>query len=63
MQITLKAARVNAGYRQSEIAEIIGVTNATVSNWESGVSDISAKQLNQFCEIVGVSYADILLPE
>ncbi len=37
-KITLKAARVNAGLNQTEAADLIGVSVATIQNWESGAS-------------------------
>ena len=33
----LCACRVNAGYTQREVAKLIGVTETTIINWESGV--------------------------
>lgn len=38
MAITLRAARVNAGYTQMEAANKIGVSKESISNWERGVS-------------------------
>jgi DNA-binding XRE family transcriptional regulator len=35
-KITLAAARVNAGLTQTEAAEKIGVSQITISNWETG---------------------------
>jgi len=35
-KITLAAARVNAGLTQTEAAEKIGVSQTTISNWETG---------------------------
>lgn len=37
-KITLKAARVNAGLTQKEAAQSIGVSVATIKNWESGAN-------------------------
>lgn len=34
--ISLKAARVNAGFLREEVAEIMGVTENTVYRWENG---------------------------
>ena len=36
MEITLAAARVNAGLTQTEAAAAIGVSQVTISNWETG---------------------------
>lgn len=35
-RISLAAARVNAGLTQKEVAETIGISNATLIKWESG---------------------------
>lgn len=63
MQISMKAARVTANYTQVQMAQMMGVTVGTVSNWEKDKCDISARQFARFCEIVGVSRDDILLPK
>ncbi len=38
MKMRLRACRVQAGLLIKEAAELIGVTPATVSSWERGVS-------------------------
>ena len=38
MKITLKAARVNAGYTQHEVARQLNLTPRTLINYEKGVS-------------------------
>lgn len=38
MKVTLKAARINAGYTQSEAAKKLQVSKDSISNWERGVS-------------------------
>jgi DNA-binding XRE family transcriptional regulator len=34
----LCACRINAGYTQREVAEILGVAEITIINWETGVT-------------------------
>ena len=36
MQISLKAARVNAGLKFREAAELLGITGATLAKYEAG---------------------------
>ena len=60
LKVTLKAARVNAGYTQKEAAELIGVSNATLCNWENYVSFPNAQQIDKICELYGLSYDDII---
>ena len=40
LQLTLKAARVQNGYTQEQLAERLGVTKRTVSVWESGKGNV-----------------------
>ena len=58
-KITLKAARVNAGYTQKEVAKILKVSNKTVGNWENGTSFPRADQIDALCELYGVPYDGI----
>jgi transcriptional regulator with XRE-family HTH domain len=60
MKITLKAARVNAGYSQKEAAEILGISNATLCKWENCISFPDAQQIDKICELFGASYDDII---
>lgn len=63
-KITLKAARVNAGLRQKEVAEILGVSNKTLSSWESGETFPRADQVAKLCSLYRLTYNDInFLPE
>lgn len=55
-KITLKAARVNAGLKQKDVAQKLGVADSTISSWERGRSFPDAKQIKKLEEIYGVSY-------
>ena len=61
-RITLKAARVNLGLTQAEIADRMGVSRQTVFEWENGKREIKPAYLYMFCGIAGVSEDDIILP-
>ena len=56
----LKQARKNSKLTQKQIAEILKVSDNSVSNWEKGVSRPDIEQVSQLCKILKVS-ADILL--
>ena len=43
-KISLEAARINAGYTQREVAEILKVTKDTISRWEKGKTSPKADQ-------------------
>ena len=54
LQISLAAARVNAGLTQREAAEKVGVSHVTLLNWEHGKTrpDIAtARRLAELYEI------------
>ena len=51
MQITLRAARVNAGLDQSDVAHKLGVNIATVSSWETGKTRPSLENFKKLCEL------------
>lgn len=59
-QITLKAARVNAGFSQGKAAELLGVDPSTLSKWERGISMPKANQIDALCSLYEVSY-DMLI--
>lgn len=60
MQITLKAARMNALMMQKEAAQCLGVTVDTVGNWERGRSFPDALQIRRIEEAYRVKYDDLI---
>jgi transcriptional regulator with XRE-family HTH domain len=52
---TIKALRLAAGLTQRALATRIGVTTLSVSNWETGRNEPSARQLRAVAEALGVS--------
>ncbi len=63
MKVTLKAARVNAGFTQSEIAAKLHKNKATIVAWESGKTKIDMANLRYLCSVYGASEDDIFLPQ
>lgn len=59
MQITLKAARVNAGLSQAETAKKIGVNTQTIARWESGKNDIPVSKFRALCKIYGCKEEEV----
>lgn len=51
MQISLKAARVNANMTQKQAAKEIGVDVTTIISWETGKTSPKATQLGALCQI------------
>lgn len=58
-KLSLKAARVNAGLTQKEVAKLLKVSNKTVHSWESGITSPSAKYVDALCEIYKLQYDDL----
>ena len=63
MAITMKAARVNAGLTQKEIAKRLGVSPVTYWKWESGQVEPRLSKYQQFCEVCGLRTEDIFMPK
>ena len=62
LQISLKAARINAGKTQKDAANAIGVSNRTIVKWENGKTLPRADQLNNLCALYKVPVNAIFLP-
>lgn len=58
-KMTLKAARVNAGFTQKEAAKMLGISNKTLWSWENGKSAPKATQTDGICKLYGVSYDNL----
>lgn len=58
-QITLKAARVNAGLTQLAAADKLNVSVATLKNWESGKTFPKQPHIEALCKLYGVTYDNI----
>lgn len=62
-KITMKAARVNAGYTQEAMAEKLGVSRPFYNKMETGDTPIRSAYLYAFCHIVGFNEDEIVVPE
>lgn len=51
----MKEIREDAGMRQKEVADKMGVTKGSYSMWECGTDTIPLRRLNQFCNLFDVS--------
>ena len=61
-QVTLKGARVSAGYSQEALAKKLEVSRDTINKWETGKLKMRTVNLYAFCLVTGFEPADILLP-
>ena len=53
-QITLAAARVNAGLKQADVSQALHVTPNTVVNWEKGTSEPTITQARRLAAFLGI---------
>ena len=62
IQISLAAARVNAGMTQEEVAKRMHVSKNTVVNWEKGKTEPTISQCRDLSEIYDMPLKYIFLP-
>ena len=63
-QMTLRAARINAGFSQKDAAKRLNITPKTLSFWENGDRFPTIVKVQQICELYSVHYDDLVfLPE
>lgn len=59
MGISIKAARVDKGLTQQEMAVALGVTKKTVGSWEKGETKPTLDKIEAICALLGRSYDEI----
>lgn len=62
LQISLAAARVNAGLTQKQLATALGVGNQTIVSWEKGKTEPKISQMVEMSKIFGIPFDNIFLP-
>ena len=63
MKMTLKTARVAAGFTQAQVAEKLDVTSASLCHWEKGNRMPRVTTFFRLCELYKVKPTDIILPK
>lgn len=56
----IRKFREDRGYSQIELAQLIGVSNSRVSNWEQGINRPDADILVDLCKTLNVSPSGLL---
>jgi len=56
----MRAIREEAGLRQADVAERLGVTQSFVSKYENGERRLDLVELKQVCEAVGIALVDLV---
>lgn len=54
LQITLKAARINAGLTQMDVVNRTGISRSTLHRWENGKGAPKLNDLRTLCELYQV---------
>lgn len=62
IQISLAAARVNAGLTQEEVAKALKVSKNTIVAWEKGTSEPKTSQAREMSELYKMPLDNIFLP-
>lgn len=63
LQISLAAARVNAGMTQEEIARKMHVSKNTILNWEKGRVSPGIPEIEMLCKIYKIPKDSIFCPK
>ena len=61
-QISLAAARVNAGLTQDDVAKALKVGKQTIVNWEKGKSEPRMSQSRELSDLYKIPLDYIFLP-
>lgn len=61
MKVSLEACRVNAGLSQKEMADKLGVSAATIWNWENGKTEPTLSQLRVISELSTIPIGSIVV--
>lgn len=62
LQISLAAARVNAGLTQDDVAKVLKVGKQTIVNWEKGISEPKMSQARELSVLYKMPLDYIFLP-
>lgn len=63
IQISLSAARVNAGMTQGDAAKIMQVSRQTIANWEKGKVSPKIAEITMLSKVYNIPADYIFLPE
>lgn len=62
-KISLRAARVNAGYTLEEVSKKTGISKYTLGNYEKGTSQPRWDKFLSLCELYEQSVNDVYVPK
>ena len=59
----IKSRRQNIGLTQKQLAELVGVTDVTISRWESGQREPIWYDFVKLCEVLAMQVGDFVEKE
>lgn len=62
MKMSLKAARVNAGFTLQDVHRMLDISIPTLISWESGKTCPTVLRMRKLCALYRVKIDDIFLP-
>ena len=62
LKISLKAARINAGLTQEDVARYMHKGKQTIGAWETGKSTMDAANFRELCRLYKIDEDNIFLP-
>lgn len=60
LKISIKSARVNAGYSQKDASAKLGVSNKTLCSWEKGITVPKADMIDKICQLYKIGYDNLI---
>lgn len=60
LQALLRQARTDAGLRQADLAQRLGMPQSFISKYESGERRLDLVELGQICEAIGLSLQELV---
>jgi len=59
MKLTLKAARVNKGLTQQDVAVKLKTDHTVISRWENGTNNPSPLSLKKLLDLYGIKFEEL----
>lgn len=56
----IRKARLSKGWNQTDLAKALGVTQLTVSNWETGITFPTPRRIKDVAEVLGISAEELV---
>lgn len=61
MRLDFKAFRIKHGYTQEKLADALGVSQQTISSWESKSQEPRLSNINKMAKLFGTDVSEIFL--